>query len=56
MNEFGMVESRSVTAEMVTSRQTQEVQGQIIMAKKFHQDYVASCNRIMQARVICAMV
>lgn len=49
MNEFGMVESKSVTAEMVTSRQTQEVQGQIIMAKKFPRDYVASCNRIMQA-------
>lgn len=34
---------------MVTSRQTQEVQGQIIMAKRFPRDYVASCNRIMQA-------
>lgn len=44
-----MTAGRSVTAEMVTSRQTQEVQGQIIMAKKFPRDYVASCNRIMQA-------
>lgn len=44
-----MEETKSVTAEMVTSRQTQEVQGQIIMAKKFPRDYRASCNRIMQA-------
>lgn len=44
-----MTAGRSVTAEMVTSRQTQEVQGQIIMAKKFPRNYVESCNRIMQA-------
>lgn len=49
MEGFGMIAERSVTAEMVTSRQTQEVQGQIIMAKRFPRDYVASCNRIMQA-------
>lgn len=49
MEGFEMTVGRSVTAEMVTSRQTQEVQGQIIMAKKFPRDYVASCNRIMQA-------
>ena len=49
MEGFEMAAGRSVTAEMVTSRQTQEVQGQIIMAKKFPRDYVASCNRIMQA-------
>lgn len=49
MEGFEMVTGKSVTAEMVTSRQTQEVQGQIIMAKKFPRDYVASCNRIMQA-------
>lgn len=49
MEGFEMTAGRSVTAEMVTSRQTQEVQGQIIMAKKFPRDYVASCNRIMQA-------
>lgn len=49
MEGFEMVTGRSVTAEMVTSRQMQEVQGQIIMAKKFPRDYVASCNRIMQA-------
>lgn len=49
MEGFEVTTGRSVTAEMVTSRQTQEVQGQIIMAKKFPRDYVASCNRIMQA-------
>lgn len=49
MEGFEMTAGRSVTAEMVTSRQTQEVQGQIVMAKKFPRDYVASRNRIMQA-------
>lgn len=49
MEGFEMVAGKSITAEMVTSRQTQEVQGQIIMAKRFPRDYVASCNRIMQA-------
>ena len=49
MEGFEMTAGRSVTAEMVTSRQTQEVQGQIIMAKKFPRNYVESCNRIMQA-------
>lgn len=49
MEGFEMTANRSVTAEMVTSRQTQEVQGQIIMAKKFPRNYVESCNRIMQA-------
>lgn len=49
MEGFEMTAGRSVTAEMVTSRQTQEVQGQIIMAKKFPRDYVESCSRIMQA-------
>lgn len=49
MEGFEVSTGRSVTAEMLTSRQTQEVQGQIIMAKKFPRDYVASCNRIMQA-------
>lgn len=44
-----MTAGRSVTAEMVTSRQTQEVQGQIVAAKRFPRDYVVSCNRIMQA-------
>ena len=49
MEGFEMTANKSITAEMVTSRQTQEVQGQIIMAKKFPRDYIASCNRIMQA-------
>lgn len=49
MEGFEMTAGRSVTAEMVTSRQMQEVQGQIIMAKKFPRNCVESCNRIMQA-------
>ena len=49
MEGFEIEESRSVTAEMVTSRQTQEVQGQIIMAKKFPRDEVAASRRIMTA-------
>lgn len=44
-----MAVARSVTAEMVTSRQTQEVQGQIIMAKKFPRDEIAARNRILTA-------
>lgn len=44
-----MTAGRSVTAEIVISRQTQEVQGQIIMAKKFPRSYAASYNRIMEA-------
>lgn len=49
MEGFEMTANRSVTAEMVTSRQTQEVQGQIIMAKKFPRDEVAASRRIMTA-------
>lgn len=49
MEGFEMSAQRSATVEMVTSRQVQEVQGQIIMAKKFPRNYVDSCNRIMQA-------
>lgn len=49
MEGFEMTASRSVTAEMVTSRQTQEVQGQIIMAKKFPRNENESYNRIMRA-------
>ena len=49
MEGFEMTTGRSVTAEMVTSRQTQEVQGQIIMAKKFPRDEVAASRRIMTA-------
>lgn len=49
MKGFEMTTGRSVTAEMVTSRQTQEVQGQIIMAKKFPRDEIAARNRILTA-------
>lgn len=49
MEGFEMTTSKSVTAEMVTSRQTQEVQGQIIMAKKFPRDEIAARNRILTA-------
>lgn len=49
MQGFEMTAEKSVTAEMVTSRQTQEVQGQIIMAKKFPRDEIAARNRILTA-------
>ena len=49
MEGFEMTTGRSVTAEMVTSRQAQEVQGQIIMAKKFPRDEIAARNRILTA-------
>lgn len=49
MEGFEMATERSVTAEMVTSRQTQEVQGQIIMAKRFPRNENESYNRIMRA-------
>lgn len=49
MEGFEMTAGRSVTAEMVTSRQTQEVQGQIIMAKKFPRDEISASRRIMTA-------
>lgn len=49
MEGFEMTTNKSVTAEMVTSRQTQEVQGQIIMAKKFPRDEIAARNRILTA-------
>lgn len=41
--------TRNAQSEMIISRQTQEVQGQIVMAKRFPRNYAASCNRIMQA-------
>ena len=41
--------ARSTATEMVTSRQMQEVQGQIVMAKKFPRNEVQSFNRIVQA-------
>ncbi len=44
-----MPATRSTTAEMVTSRQMQEVQGQIVMAKKFPRNPEESYSRIIQA-------
>ena len=40
---------RNTTTEMVSTRQMQEVQGQIIMAKKFPRNEIESYNRIMRA-------
>lgn len=40
--------ARSATADMVSTRQMQEVQGQIVMAKKFPRNEVQSFNRIIQ--------
>lgn len=44
-----IVEARSTTTEMMMSRQAQEVQGQIVMAKKFPRNEVISSNRIVTA-------
>ncbi len=49
MEGFEMAAGKSVTAEMVTSRQTKEVQGQIVMAKRFPRDEIAARNRILTA-------
>lgn len=49
MEGFEISVGRSVTAEMLTSRQTQEVQGQIIMAKRFPRDEIAARNRVLTA-------
>ncbi|MCB7320802.1 hypothetical protein [Lacrimispora sp. 210928-DFI.3.58] len=40
---------RSTTTEMVTTRQAQEVQAAMVIAKKFPRDEVESYNRIMRA-------
>lgn len=40
---------RSVTTEMVTTRQAQEVQAAMVIAKKFPRNEVESYNRIMRA-------
>lgn len=42
-------EVRSTTTEMMSTRQMQEVQGQIIMAKRFPRNEIESYNRIMRA-------
>ena len=49
MENFGITAGSSVTSEMVVSRQMQEVQGQILMAKKFPRDEIAARNRILTA-------
>lgn len=45
----GAVAQKSVTTDMMSTRQMQEVQGQIVMAKKFPRNEVESYNRIMRA-------
>ena len=45
----GTVAQKSVTTDMMSTRQMQEVQGQIVMAKKFPRNEVESYNRIMRA-------
>lgn len=47
MEGFEMTAQKSVTTEMAMSRQAQEVQGQIIMAKRFPRDVIAARNRIL---------
>lgn len=53
MGIYGEVENqvatRSTTTEMVTTRQAQEVQAAMVIAKKFPRDEVESYNRIMRA-------
>ena len=49
MNEFEMTAQRSATTEMAVSRQAQEVQAAMVIAKKFPRDEVDSYNRIMRA-------
>lgn len=44
-----MPAQRNAATEMAASRQMQEVQGQIIMAKKFPRDVIAARNRILTA-------
>lgn len=53
MGIYGEVESslthRSTTTEMVTSRQAQEVQAAMVIAKRFPRDEIESYNRIIRA-------
>lgn len=44
-----MTQQKSTTAEMVTSRQAQEVQAAMVVAKKFPRDESASWQRVMRA-------
>ena len=48
-NHFLQAQAKSTVAEMLTSRQAQEVQGQIVMAKKFPRDENSARNRILTA-------
>lgn len=49
MEGFEMTTGRSVTAEMVASRQMQEAQNQLVAAKRFPRDEIAARNRILTA-------
>ncbi len=49
MEGFEMTAGRSVTAEMVASRQIQEAQNQLVAAKRFPRDEIAARNRILTA-------
>lgn len=49
MEGFEAIPVKSTTTEMVTSRQAQEVQAAMVVAKRFPRDYVGAYNRIMQA-------
>ena len=48
-NHFLQAQAKSTVVEMLTSRQAQEVQGQIVMAKKFPRDEISARNRILTA-------
>ena len=43
------VQRKSTTAEMMVSRQAQEVQAAMVVAKRFPRDIMQSCARIMQS-------
>lgn len=49
MEGFEVANNRSTTTEMVVSRQAQEVQAAMVVAKKFPRDEVAGYQRIMRA-------
>lgn len=49
MDGFEMATQKKVTTEMMVSRQAQEVQAAMVIAKKFPRDEVESFNRIMRS-------
>ena len=49
MQQDGGMVSRNTQTEMMISRQAQEVQAAMVIAKKFPRDEVESYNRIMQS-------